>query len=143
MMYFIGIDSDDGILALLAEVQHLHEVTHLELQGLEMPAEAFSALAACSSLRYLDISYNSVPAGTWQQLFAPGRRLPLLQFLDVSCVSLDSDPYGMATLPLTAANAHRLVDCCSGLQQLHAHGTLHDAAALAALSALSASAVSR
>jgi hypothetical protein len=120
-------------------------VTHLDLQGslqsLAMPANsaAFSALAACSGLRYLDISYNSFSAGILQQLFAPGRKLPHLQFLDVSVVRADTDTYPRraAALHLTAADTHQLVDCCPSLQQLRAHGTLHDTAALSALSALS------
>lgn len=107
------------------------------LQGLEIPVEAFSSLAACSSLHYLDISYNIFPSGIWQKLFVPGKKLQHLQFPDVSVVSLDTDSYDTSSLQLTAADVQRLVSCCPGLQQLRAHGTLHETAAISALSSLS------
>lgn len=43
----------------------------------------------------------------------------------------------MSAMLLTAADARQLASCCPGLQQLSACGTLRDAAAVAALSALS------
>jgi hypothetical protein len=107
-----------GVAQLLSELQHLTQLTHLDLDSScrwrgagGPPPAAYASLTASSRLQHLDFSYNTLPATAWQYMCPPGRTLPQLRCLDVSDgTEADRSP----APPDTSA----LVSCCPGLQSL-------------------------
>jgi hypothetical protein len=98
---------------LLSELQHLQQLTFLDLQNSmraaigNPPAAAFSALTASSKLQYLSISACTLPAGIWQHMFPAGRQLPDLQELDIPGIWMPSCSFA------TAPHGSSLVRCLS------------------------------
>ena len=82
------------MMMLLPQLEHLQHLTHLSLQHAidvspnhgSPPAGAFAAVTASSKLQHLDLSRCSLPAGVWRHLFAPGKQLPHLKYLNASRV---------------------------------------------------------
>jgi hypothetical protein len=105
-----------GVAELLSELQHLTQLTHLDLTnscrqrgdpiGPGPPPAAYASLTASSRLQYLDVSRNRLPSAAWQYMCPPGRTLPQLRHLDISHFS--------EAVPDTSA----LVSCCPSLQSL-------------------------
>jgi hypothetical protein len=110
-----------GVTQLLSELQHLTQLTHLDLSdscgwrgdvgGPIPPPAAYASLTASSKLQHLAFRDNTLPAAVWQYMCPPGRTLPQLTHLDISYVE-EAD--GSLALPVTSA----LVSCCPGLQTL-------------------------
>jgi hypothetical protein len=109
-----------GAAQLLSELQHMQQLTHLQLGG-GMPANrcvllgdhplaAFAALTASSKLQYLDIRQCYLPKGVWQHMFPAGRHLPHLRELNLEGVE---EQYG---LRLAAPEGG---SCCPNLQSLN------------------------
>ena len=105
-----------GIAQLLSQLQHLTQLTHLELARCmqrparaDLPAASYSALTASSELQHLDIHQCFLPAGAWQHVFPAGRQLPHLQSLVIDRVTMNSS---------IAAPGSSLVSCCPALQLL-------------------------
>mgnify|MGYP001807140883 CR=1 FL=1 len=98
---------------LLSELQHLQQLTFLDLQNSmraaigNPPASAFSALTASSRLQYLSISTCTLPAGIWQHMFPAGRQLPDLLELDIAGIWMPSCSFA------TAPHGSNLVRCVS------------------------------
>jgi hypothetical protein len=110
-----------GLAELLSQLQHLQQLSHLDLRNTIRDYEscfslaaAYAALTASSKLQHLSISQCTLPAGVWQHLFPAGRQLLHLTSLDFSAVKepdLD-DPY-------PAPDYGRVVSCCPNLQSLN------------------------
>jgi hypothetical protein len=110
-----------GVAQLLSELQHLTQLTHLDLSEscqwldnvgkLSPPPAAYASLTASSSLQHLDFSDNTLPSAAWQYMCPPGRTLPQLRHLDIRHVEeADESP--------TLLNTSALVSCFPGLQSL-------------------------
>jgi hypothetical protein len=117
-----GFAPGAGGAQLLSELQHLTQLTHLDLsssccvpEGAPSPAPtAYASLTASSKLQHLDFSHNTLPAAAWQYMCPPsGRTLPQLRHLDIRGV-MEADG-GTHAAPDTSA----LVSCCPGLQSLN------------------------
>jgi hypothetical protein len=122
---------------LLAELQPLQQLTHLELMdrlipegGMEdlesaedlPPAAAYSALTASSKLHHLWVEACTVPLGVWEHIFPAGMQLPHLRILDINVEEIlhyESYPEDrLQDLPAAAPEGSRLASCCPGLQSL-------------------------
>ena len=110
-----------GATQLLPQLQHLQQVTHLELEdslttavGGNPPALAYAALTASSKLEHLSINEYRLPAGLWQLLFPAGRLLAHLHSLSISSVGQPGlwSSYG------AAPEGSGIALCCPGLQSL-------------------------
>jgi hypothetical protein len=132
-----------GVAQLLYHLQHMQQLTHLDLsftlrsgspsvEAEVSSAAAYSALTASSKLRHLNIGFCTLPAGAWQHMFPAGRQLPQLQVLDIR-VSTSC----MMARAFSAAEGSRLVSCCPGLQSLTMAGLQRSAELLAPLQGLS------
>jgi hypothetical protein len=108
------------VAALLSQMQHLQQLTHLDLyytlrsQHATTPAAAYSALTASSKLQYLRLCECTLPAGVWQQMFPAGRQLPHLQSINLSEVMQPGGDYA----PIPEGSC--LGSCCPGLRYLDA-----------------------
>jgi hypothetical protein len=108
------------VAALMSQLQHLQQLTHLDLhstlrsQHATAPAAAYSALTAGSKLQYLRLSECTLAAGVWQHMFPAGRQLPQLQSIDLSEVMQPGGDYA----PVPEGSC--LGRCCPGLRFLHA-----------------------
>jgi hypothetical protein len=110
-----------GVAQLLLELQHLTQLTHLDLTnscqwrgdaGGPSPAPAaYASLTASSRLQHLDFSHNTLPSAAWQYMCPPGRTLPQLRYLNISYIQ---EAGGTWVLPDTSA----LVSSCPGLLAL-------------------------
>jgi hypothetical protein len=107
-----------GEVQLLSQLQHLQQLTQLQLWGQEklqeqgnLPAAAYSNLTASSKLCHLCISGCTLPVGVWQHVFPLGRQLRYLTSLDICSGQLSG---------VSAPEGSRLVTCCPGLQRLDA-----------------------
>ena len=123
-----------GIGQLLAQLQHLTSLTHLDLERClcylvaeDPPATGFAALTASSKLQHLDISDCLLPEGAWQHVFPAGRQLPHMRSLVLAWVSSSvcklHPNRGVADgqwEPVIgpAAFDSSVVSCCPGLQHL-------------------------
>jgi hypothetical protein len=106
-----------GVAQLLSELQHLTQLSHLELShscrwfpeegGPSPPPAAYASLTASSRLQHLDFSSNTLPSAAWQYMCPAGRTPPQLTHLDISYVTQPS-----------GTDASALVSCCPGLQIL-------------------------
>jgi hypothetical protein len=130
-------DGAAGVAELLSQLQHLTQLTHLDLiESLAVvedgnpPAAAYSALTASSKLHRLDITGCMLPVGVWQHIFPAGRQLPHLQNL---LISKATDPSGE---PADAPDGSRIISCCPGLQGLCMHSLVYIEEELAPLEAL-------
>jgi hypothetical protein len=114
--------AEAGVSQLLSELQHLTQLTHLDLTrscrlmaaaegGHSPPSTAYASLTASSRLQHLDLSGLTLPSAAWQYMCPPGRTLPQLQYLNIRHVQ-EADR--SAVVPNTSA----LVSCCPGLQTL-------------------------
>jgi hypothetical protein len=129
----------DAVSELLSRLQHLQDLTHLDLEdSMEVferdtgpPAAAFSALTASSKLQYLSISSCRLPEGIWPHMFPSGRLLPHLQTLVINDVEPPSGDWG------TPPDGSLLVSCCPGLRDLHMEQLNYTAELLAPLQGLS------
>jgi hypothetical protein len=112
------VGGSDGMAKLLSHLQHLQQLTYLDLHRSLLyveaspPAAAYSVLTASSKLQHLDISYCTVPAGVWQQMFPAGRQLPCLKTLNIMC-----QQHGASQTAL-GPDGSLLVSCCPALQEL-------------------------
>jgi hypothetical protein len=110
-----------GVEQLMAHLQHVQQLTYLNLRGslwncAPVPAAAYSSLTANSKLQHLDISDCVLAAGAWQHVFPPGRQLPALRELHIAAVRfLETPSYNYVTAHVPVAE---LVGCCLGLQTL-------------------------
>ena len=124
---------------LLSYLQHLQQLTHLNLSGTlwdgvdeDAPhAAGYTALTASSKLQHLNISECALPAGAWQHVFPVGRQLPQLRELNIT--ELEKAAGGFISAP----EGSRLVSCCPGLQCLFMQAVQDSAGLLAALGGLS------
>lgn len=134
-----------GTQQLLSDLQHLQQLTHLDLESTLPPwdyrdqpyasPEAYTALTASSRLQQLDISNNRLPAGVWEHIFPSDRQLPHLRTLDISWVRHPADVLPWSTeAPLPGA---LLASCCPGLQTLRVKGLEYPTEGLAPLQLLS------
>jgi hypothetical protein len=109
---------------LLAAVQHLTQLRHLELHhcgmhpGTNQPQQqGFSALTASTQLTSLDLQgladdlYPPVPPAACEHMFPPGRLLPNLKVLNVRA----SDPWYPG---MKAAHVAMIAASCPALQHL-------------------------
>ena len=79
----------NGKAQLMSQLQHLQQLTHLDLKGNLVsvvqednpPAAAYAALVASSRLQHLNISKCMMPDSAWQHIFPPGGQLPQLREL--------------------------------------------------------------
>jgi hypothetical protein len=133
-----------GAAQLLSHLQSMQQLTHLSvcedvvLSGGNPPASAYAALTASSKLQYLDIWYQTLPAGVWQHVFPAGRQLPNLQTLKFSCWTFFLFSFWGNYKELNPApEGSRLVSCCPGLQSLHLGSLQCSAELLAPLQGLS------
>jgi hypothetical protein len=122
---------------LLSELQHLQQLTHLDLsKGLRAvsnsnpPAAAYASLTASSNLQHLDVRLCTFPTGVWEHVFPADRQLPHLQLLQVSGCRASAG--GCAAAP----DCSRLARCCPGLQSVYMIGLKCGTGQLAALSRL-------
>jgi hypothetical protein len=127
-----------GLAALLSQLLHQTQLTHLDLRHsvrLEKahnpPAAAYAALTASTKLRHLDIWGCTLPAGVWQHMFAAGRQLLHLTSLDISHAR--QLPDGAAPAP----EGSQLVSCCPSLQSLSMSSLQHSPQQLTQLQGLS------
>jgi hypothetical protein len=110
---------DGGVAQLLSELQHLTQLTHLDMGGESCrvrvgpspPPAAYASLTASSRLQHLDFNNNTLPAAAWQYICPLDRTLPHLRYLNIRDVK-EAD--GSLAVPDTSA----LVSCCPGLQHL-------------------------
>jgi hypothetical protein len=130
-------DAAGGTAYLLLPLQHMQQLTHLDLNvshivgpQATIPAVAYSALTASSRLQYLRITGSIFPEGVWQHVFPAGRQLPHLQEL---CVTYIGHPSGS---PAQFPEGSRLVSCCPGLQSIGYMKLQYSAGQLAALRGL-------
>lgn len=79
-----------GTKAVLSALQHLQELTYLNVKGTlrfgaagAVPATCYSTLTASSKLRHLEISCCQFPAGVWKHIFPASKQMPCLQVLIV------------------------------------------------------------
>jgi hypothetical protein len=88
---------------LMFALQHLQQLTHLDLTGTltsQGPAAAYAALVASSRLQHLNISKCRMPDSAWHQdIFPPGRQLPQLRELIMG----DFKQLPLISVPLSAA----------------------------------------
>ena len=105
----------------------------MQLQEGNPPAAAFSALTASSKLQHLDLNRCMLPAAVWQHVFAAGRQLPQLRYLNIGHVTKASSGAAAAAAP----EGSRLVSCCPGLQHLDVQQLQYSAEGLAPLQRLS------
>jgi hypothetical protein len=138
----LGIGSLRGgaarVAQLLSELQHLQQLTHLDLQcslrtaADNPPAAAFSALTASSKLQHLNISKCTLSAGIWPHVVPrAGRQLSHLQELDISGIWTSSGDCA------AAPDGSRLLCCCPGLRSLGMQSLQSRAEQLAPLQDLS------
>jgi hypothetical protein len=109
-----------GVAALLAQLATMQQLTTICLNWVSLwqspgnpppsAAAEYSALAASSSLRQLDIWGANVPKGAWRHVFA-GPRTALEQ------LKLGSEPED-EDCKMSSADIATLVDCCPRLQEL-------------------------
>jgi hypothetical protein len=112
-LYGCSVVPAAGVAQLLSELQHLTELTHLDLGGSSCrvwagpspPPAAYASLTASSQLQHLDFNNNILPSAAWQYMCPPGRTLPRLWYLNIR---------GTRAAPDTSA----LASCCPGLQSL-------------------------
>jgi hypothetical protein len=128
-----------SVAELLLNLQHLQELTYLDLansmevmQEGSILAAAFSALTASSKLDFLDLSDNRLPEGIWPHIFPAGRRLPHLETLVITDVQTPDGDWG------PPPDGSLLVGCCPALQDLHMKQLNYTAELLAPLQGLSA-----
>jgi hypothetical protein len=126
---------------LLSDLQHLQQLTHLDLESTlgpweyhdqsHAPPEAYSALTASSKLHHLDINNCCMPEGVWEHMFPAEQQLPHLRTLDISWVRHPTDDLPWPTeAPLPGA---LLASCCPGLQTLRVKGLEYSMERLAGL----------
>ena len=131
-----------GVAQLLYHLQHMQQLTHLDLsftlrngspsvEAEASSAAAYSALTASSKLRHLNIGFCTLPAGAWQHMFPAGRQLPQLQVLDIRVLT------SVHSRAFSAPEGSRLVSCCPGLQSLTMAGLQRSDELLAPLQGLS------
>jgi hypothetical protein len=118
---------------LLAGLQEMEQLTQLELwtfqlgkapvdgmlDGVEIPAAAYSALTASSNLQHLRLRGCTLPENPWQLLLPDGRQLPHLRSLDISYTRISVPGVAAQRPPFAAApDSSRLASCCPGLERL-------------------------
>lgn len=105
--------------ALLAALATQQQLTRLAIDDERWwgtsSAAPYSALTASSSLQQLRLNNCQVPAGAWQQMFQPTRRLPHLKSLTV-----DHDAGGYYADPEVVSHEalQDMVACCPALDTL-------------------------
>jgi hypothetical protein len=130
-----------GDAELLSHLQHMQQLTHLNLSctlcsvspsnaAAGSSAAAYSALTASSKLQRLNIGDCTVPTGGWQHMFPAGRQLPHLHVLSISGPLDHPGAY-------VGPEGSRLVSSCPGLQKLSIVGLQYSAELLAPLQGLS------
>jgi hypothetical protein len=106
-----------AVAFLLARLQPLQQLTHLQLQSAlnihepNPPAAAYSALTASSVLQHLALSGCKLPVGVWQHLFSAGRQLPHLTSLHVNHIC-----HPPLLVDAIIPKGDLLVSCCPKLQ---------------------------
>jgi hypothetical protein len=85
-----------------------------QLDWVELPTAAYSALTASSNLQHLKLQGCALPEDPWELLFPDGKQLPHLRSLDISRASAPRGRF----IP----ESSRLASCCPGLQHLDMSG---------------------
>jgi hypothetical protein len=100
----------------LPVLQRQQQLTHLQLDSFLNKADAsdYAALTASSMLHTLQLSHLKVPAGAWQYVFQPGRRLQHLTCLQLAGQNLGSLSAGQMLLLVRACPALRKLSLRSG-----------------------------
>ena len=129
-----------GEAQLLSYLQHLQQLTHLDLKNVlqsseasNPPAAAYAALTASSKLRHLNITGCTLPNGVWQHMFSAAKQLPHLRCLNVSGVRQGHGSSSIGPAP----EGSRLVSCCPTLESLGVEELNHGTGLLNALQGLS------
>lgn len=124
-----------GAAALLLELPKLEHLTDLSLvqvlwaHAAGMPASAYAALTASSSLRTLDLSFSLIPGDAWREIFNPNAQmLSDLRSLNILC----------SQAAITDRDLSFLGRCCPGLRSLGLKGTLKQGSGMDALLGFSA-----
>ena len=118
-------DGVAGATRLLSHMQHLQQLTHLDLQGSvfdcedgSLPAAAYAALTASSKLQRLIVSGGCMQVlfeGVWEHLSTAGRQLPHLTSLKVS------GTWRKGEAAATCPPGSRIADSCPRLHSLYMH----------------------
>ena len=138
---YLGIwHKDAGELAqLLSYMQHLQQLTHLNIQHnmtvvkdeAPLPPAAYAALTASSKLQVLDAREFGLPVDAWRHVFPPGSQLPDLHALAIWVTGTYAAAGSFPTPDGTS-----LVSCCPGLRSLYMANVPFNAAVLAPLTGL-------
>ena len=111
-----------GVAQLLSHVKPLNQLTYLSFRGslpefhMDISPSAYSSITACSKLKILDLSVNTMPKGVWQHMLPAGRLVSNLVSLIIFNVYEPSGDY------LPPPEGSRLVSCCPSLQELSVSG---------------------
>jgi len=112
-------DAED-CAAMLASIGRQHELRQLNIRNVHCwsspSAAAYSALTASSQLQHLEVLSGELPAGAWQQMFQPSRRLPDLRYLGLH--GDNETPWQHPAQRLGAADMQAMVSCCPALETL-------------------------
>jgi len=112
-------DAED-CAAMLAGIGQQQGLLRLNIHGFHCwsspSAAAYSALTASSQLQHLELLSDELPAGAWQQMFQPARRLPELRYLGFE--GGDTTPWQHPAQRLGAADMQAMVSCCPALETL-------------------------
>jgi hypothetical protein len=124
-------DGVAGATRLLSHMQHLQQLTHLDLWGSvfdckdgSLPAAAYAALTASSKLQRLIVSGGCIryypcmqvlSEGVWEHLSTAGRQLPHLTSLKVS------GTWRKGEAAATCPPGSRIADSCPRLHSLDMH----------------------
>ena len=123
------LTSPAGVRVLLAALQHLTQLRHLELVGCYLSwgeqgpggCQCFSALTASTQLTALILEDSFLPKAAFHYVFHAGRTLPHLESLCVSRTTAGSHRAG-SSRSVEAAEIARIAASCPALRQLRLWG---------------------
>lgn len=116
------VTSAVGTAALLAALQQMTQLRHLQLADLNLDTETgpigqWSALTASRQLRFLEVEYcmwDALPEGAAQHIFPPGRQLLQLHTLHLTGLGSTFEDHTW----LDGADVGRLISACPRLEDL-------------------------